>query len=317
MTSTDRQAADAVMLVRPVAFHTNPQTADSNAFQRDPGTADPAAEQAAAAVEFAGLVGALAASGVDTIVFDDTPHSRTPDALFPNNWVTFHADGTAVLYPMMAENRRAERRRDILETLGRDWGFRIDRVIDLSASEADGRFLEATGSMVLDRVHRVAYACLSPRTDVEVLGEACRVLGYEPLAFTAVDAAGIPVYHTNVLMSIGTDFAVVCEESIAQAGQREAVRARLEATGHEVIPITLEQMTGFAGNVLELAARDGTRLVAMSANARAAFRPDQLERLSRRARIVSVPIGTIESAGGGSVRCMIAEVHLPRAPASR
>lgn len=308
----DRQAADAVLLIRPVAFHSNPETAGSNAFQREPGVADPAAEQAAAAVEFAGLVGALAEAGVETIVVDDAPHSHTPDAVFPNNWVTFHADGTVVLYPMMAGNRRAERRPEIVERLGRDRGFRVGRVLDLSGGEAEGRFLEGTGSMVLDRVNRIAYACLSPRTDPDALGDACEALGYEPLAFTAVDPGGVPVYHTNVLMSIGADFAVVCEEVITDDGQRAAVRRRLEATGHEVIPITAQQMASFAGNMLEVASRSGERLIAMSANAYASLGPDQVDALSARARIVTVPIGTIEAAGGGSVRCMIAEIHLPR-----
>jgi hypothetical protein len=316
MRSRDRQAADAVLLVRPVAFRSNPETVESNAFQREPGAADPAAEQAAAAVEFAGLVGALADAGVETIVVDDSPRSDTPDAVFPNNWVSFHADGTAVLYPMMAENRRAERRADILERLSRERGFRIDRVLDLSASEHEGRFLEGTGSLVLDRVNRIAYACLSPRTDPEALAAACQALGYEPLVFAAVDEGGVPVYHTNVLMSVGTDFAVVCEEAIADAGQRAAVRRRLEETGHEVIPISLRQMGSFAGNVLEVASRSGERLVAMSARARGSLEPGQLAALEARARIVSAPIGTIEAAGGGSVRCMLAEIHLPRrAPA--
>jgi len=169
---------------------------------------------------------------------------------------------------------------------------------------------------VLDRVNRVAYACLSPRTDPEALAAACQALGYEPLVFAAVDEGGVPVYHTNVLMSVGTDFAVVCEEAIADAGQRAAVRRRLEETGHEVIPISLRQMGSFAGNVLEVASRTGERLVAMSARARGSLEPGQLAALEARARIVSAPIGTIEAAGGGSVRCMLAEIHLPRrAPA--
>jgi hypothetical protein len=312
MDAPERQAADAVLLVRPVAFRANPETIDSNAFQREPGAAEPAAEQAAAEVEFAGLVGALADAGVETIVMDDSTRSDTPDAVFPNNWVSFHADGTAVLYPMMAENRRAERRPDILEQLSRERGFRIDRVLDLSASEQEGRFLEGTGSLVLDRVNRVAYACLSPRTDPEVLASACQALGYEPIVFAAVDADGVPVYHTNVVMSVGGDFVVVCEEAIADAGQRAAVRRRLEETGHEVVPISLRQMGSFAGNVLEVASVSGERLVAMSARVRGALEPHQLAALEARARIVSVPIGTIEAAGGGSVRCMLAEVHLPR-----
>ena len=315
-SAPDRQAAEAVLLVRPVAFHGNPETAESNAFQRPPAAADPAAEQAAAAVEFAGLVEGLRAAGVTTIVVPDTARPPTPDSVFPNNWVSFHADGTVVLYPMMAPSRRRERRRDIIELLSRDGGFRVERVVDLSGHETDGQFLEGTGSMVLDRVHRVAYACLSPRTDLEVLAEAARLLDYEPLAFVAADAAGVPVYHTNVMMCVGADFAVLCEEAISDAAQRAAVRRRLEATGHEVIPIRFDQMQSFAGNMLELAGAGGERLLALSTRALDALDPEQRAALEARCRLVAAPIAAIEAGGGGSVRCMLAEIHLPtRVPA--
>jgi len=311
-SAPDRQAADAVLLVRPVAFHGNPQTADSNAFQRPPAAADPAAEQAAAAVEFDGLVAELRAAGVETVVVEDTACPATPDSIFPNNWVSLHADGTAVLYPMMAPNRRGERRRDILEWLSREHGFRVARVLDLSGHEAQGRFLEGTGSMVLDRVHRVAYACLSPRTDLEVFAEAAQVLDYEPIAFAAVDEAALPIYHTNVMMCIGADFAVLCEQSIPDAGQRAAVRRRLEDTGHEVIPIRFEQMAAFAGNMLELEGAGGARLLALSARALDALDQTQRAALEARCRLLTAPIAAIEEGGGGSVRCMLAEIHLPR-----
>jgi hypothetical protein len=308
----EKQAAGTVFMVRPVAFHGNPETVASNAFQRPPEVADPAAEQAAAAVEFEGLVDALRAAGVEVVVVDDSASPPTPDSIFPNNWVSFHADGTVVLYPMMAPCRRRERRRDVLEHLSQELGFRIDRVVDLSGHEAEGRFLEGTGSMVLDRVNRVAYACLSARTDVEVLAEAARVLDYEPIAFVAVDANGMPVYHTNVLMCLGTDFAVLCEEAISDAAQRAAVHRRLEETGHAVIPIRLEQMCGFAGNMLELAGPGGERLLALSARALETLDEAQRAALEARCRLVVAPIAAIEEGGGGSVRCMLAEVHLPR-----
>jgi hypothetical protein len=301
-----------VLLVRPVAFHGNPETTESNAFQRPPSIADPAAEQAAAALEFEGFVDGLREAGVETIVVADTAEPPTPDSIFPNNWVSFHADGTVVLYPMMSPCRRRERRLDILEHLSRDHGFRIDRVIDLSRHEADGRFLESTGSMVLDRVHRVAYACLSPRTDVEVLAEAAQVLGYDPVAFVAADAEGVPIYHTNVMMSIGTDFAVLCEDAIRDTAQRAAVRRRLQETGHELIPIRLDQMARFAGNMLEVSAAGGERLLVLSARALEALDPEQRAALEARCRLVAAPIATIEEGGGGSVRCMLAEIHLPR-----
>jgi hypothetical protein len=308
----ESQATGTVLLVRPVAFHGNPETADSNAFQRPPAAAAPAAEQAAAVLEFDGLVAALRAAGVEAIVVADTAEPATPDSIFPNNWVSFHADGTVVLYPMMAPSRRGERRRDILELLSREHGFHIARVIDLSGHEAEGRYLESTGSMVLDRAHRIAYACLSPRTDLEVLAEAAQLLDYEPLAFAAVDAGGLPVYHTNVLMCVGRDFAVLCEQAISDAAQRAAVCRRLEDTGHELIPISFAQMANFAGNVLELAGRHGERLLAMSARALAALDDGQRAVLESRCRLVAAPVATIEASGGGSVRCMLAEIHLPR-----
>jgi hypothetical protein len=312
MSQPERQATDAVLLVRPVAFHGNPQTAASNAFQRDPAAADPEAEQAAAAIEFGGLAGALREAGVEVVVVDDRASPPTPDAIFPNNWVSFHADGTAVLYPMMAPNRRGERRHDILELLSRERGFRVERIVDLSSHEDGGHFLEGTGSMVLDRVHRVAYACLSPRTDLEVFAEAAQLLDYEPIAFAATDGDGVPVYHTNVLMCVGSDFAVLCEEAIADAGQRSAVRRRLEQTGHELVAISRAQMASFAGNMLELASRDGERLLALSARALEALEPAQRAALEARCRLLVAPIAAIEEGGGGSVRCMLAEIHLPR-----
>ena len=308
----ERQAAGTVLLVRPVAFHGNPETAGSNAFQRPPEAADPAAEQAAAAVEFAGLVDALQGAGIATVVVPDKATPPTPDSVFPNNWVSFHADGTAVLYPMMAPSRRAERRRDILELLSSAHGFRIERVLDLSRHEQDGRFLEGTGSMVLDRVNRVAYACLSPRTDAQAFAEAARLLDYEPIAFLATDEDGVPVYHTNVMMCLGADFAVLCAEAIGDPEQRAAVSRRLEETGHEIVPISFAQMRGFAGNMLELAGRDGSRVLALSARALECLAPHQLRALESRCRLLPVPVAAIEEGGGGSVRCMLAEVHLPR-----
>ena len=310
--SKERQAAATVVLVRPVAFHGNPETAASNAFQRPPEAADPAAEQAAAAVEFEGLVAALAGAGVATVVVPDRAQPPTPDSIFPNNWLSLHADGTAVLYPMMAPSRRAERRRDVLELLGGEHGFRVERVLDLSAHEQEGRFLEGTGSMVLDRVNRVAYACLSPRTDAGVLAEAARLLDYEPLAFLAADEAGVPVYHTNVMMCVGSDFAVVCEEAICDPDQRAAVRARLEQGGHEIVPIDFAQMRSFAGNMLELADAGGGRVLALSARALESLRAEQVRALEARCRLLPVRVAAIEEGGGGSVRCMLAEVHLPR-----
>jgi len=306
------QTTGTVLMIRPVAFCSNPETAGSNAFQRPPGVVSPDVEQAAALEEFDGLVAALRAAGVRVIVEEDTPEPHTPDSIFPNNWISFHADGDIVLYPMMAPSRRGERRPDIVERLATVHGFKIAEVIDLSANEAQGRFLESTGSMVFDRLGRVAYACLSPRTDLDLLAEFGRRFDYEPVAFAAADADGVPIYHTNVMMAVGEGFAVLCADAICAGVQREAVIGRLNASGHEVVTISHEQMASFAGNMLALAAADGGQLLAMSARAESCLDDAQRAALTRYARIVSAPIDNIEDTAGGSVRCMLAEVHLPR-----
>ena len=297
-------------MIRPARFQSNPQTAESNRFQGK--TAAPAAEQHAAAVaEFEGLAGALASAGIRVLVFDDTPEPHTPDAIFPNNWVSFHADGTAVLYPMEAENRRTERRRDIIDALAEDHGFIVRDVIDLSHHEKEGHFLEGTGSMVLDRVNRISYACLSSRTHLDALGEFAQRLDYEPLTFDAVDQDGVPIYHTNVLMNVGEKIAVICDEAIPREDQRRAVLESLAGTGHEIIRLSFAQLNAFAGNMLELRSADGRRVTAMSEQARRALDENQLAQLARNGAIVSAPIDTIECSAGGSVRCMLAEIHLP------
>lgn len=312
--ATEPQITGTVFMVRPARFVANPQTADSNAFQEPPDI--PAArQQARAAVEFDGLVDALRGAGVEVLVFADTAEPHTPDALFPNNWITTHADGRVVLYPMEAENRRAERRADIVEALGGEAGFAVTEVIDLSHYEREGQFLEGTGSLVLDRVNRVAYACLSTRTHLEPLGEFARRLDYEIVAFEAVDRGGVPVYHTNVMMSVGEELAFVCTESIRDRAQRQAVIARLEAGGREVVALDYPRLEAFAGNMLELRGSEG-RVVALSQQALDGLDADRRRRLEANGGIVSAPIDTIEASGGGSVRCMLAEIHLPRRAAA-
>lgn len=310
--ATEPQIAPAVLMIRPVRFHANPQTRDSNAFQQRDLPLDDAEQQARALAEFEGLVAALQAAGVETHVFDDTREPSTPDSIFPNNWVSFHPDGRVVLYPMMAENRRTERRPELIEALGGAHGFRVGPVIDLSPLEAEGRFLEGTGSLVLDRASRVAYACLSPRTHASALAEFGARMGYAVEAFAAVGADGTAIYHTNVMMSVGEGFAVVCLEAFADPHRRAAVSARLTAGGREVVAISLEQMGLFAGNMLALRGRDGRQVLAMSARAEQCLGEAQREILERHATIVSAPIPTIEDSAGGSVRCMLAEVFLPR-----
>ena len=245
----------------------------------------------------------------------DTAEPHTPDAIFPNNWVSFHGDGTVVLYPMEAPNRRTERRQDVIDTLVDQHGFQVRKIVDLSQHEEAGRFLEGTGSLVLDRANRVAYACLSSRTHLDALGDFAQRLDYEVVAFDAVDGNGAPIYHTNVLMNVGEGLAVICDEAIPRDDQREAVLQSLKGSGHEVLTLTCDQMDSFAGNMLELRSSSGQRLIAMSDQARNSLTASQLETITSHANIISVPIENIESSAGGSVRCMLAEIHLPLAGA--
>jgi hypothetical protein len=311
-SAPESQLASAVLMIRPARFQSNPQTAESNRFQGKT-SVTPAEQHAAALAEFEALVKALEGAGIRVAVFDDTPEPHTPDAIFPNNWVSFHADGTAVLYPMEAPNRRTERRRDVIESLTDDHGFVVRNVIDLTHHEKDGHFLEGTGSMVLDRANRIAYACLSSRTHLDALGEFAQRLDYEVLAFDAVDQHGAAIYHTNVLMNVGEKIAVVCDEAIPRKEQRKAVMESLAASGHEVIRLTFAQLNAFAGNMLELRSSDDQRVTAMSDQARRSLTGEQLAKLSQNGAILSAPIDTIECSAGGSVRCMLAEIHLPRA----
>jgi hypothetical protein len=304
------QAAPAVMMVRPASFRWNPQTADSNRFQAEAPGSEAAA--AAALAEFDALVAALRDAGIEVHAFDDRPEPACPDAVFPNNWVSLHADGTVVLHPMLARNRRLERRLELLAELERRGGFRVERLLDLTHHELQGRFLEGTGSVVFDHLTRTAYACRSPRTDTGVLAELGAELGYAPVAFDAADADGVPVYHTNVALSIGTGYALVCATALP-AEQREALLERLAAAGREVLTFDQAQMAAFAGNVLELRGADGARVLAGSRRAFDSLEPRQREALAACVdRQVVVPVPTIEWLGGGSVRCMLAEVFLPR-----
>lgn len=309
---TERQTAPDVLMIRPVRFSGNVQTAASNRFQQLDAREQVDEVQAAALREFNSLVDALGDAGVNVHVVDDTPEPHTPDSIFPNNWVSFHADGTVVLYPMLAPNRRLERRLDVIEWLDRERGFNVTRTIDLAHREAEEKFLEGTGSLVLDRVNRVAYACLSPRTDMDVLGEFSQRLDYDVVAFDAFDESGAPIYHTNVVMSVGSGFAAICSEAVEPA-RRNAVTDVLRASGRALVDLSMKQMQQFAGNMLELQTRDGGAIIAMSETARNSLDTDQVETLTARGeRIVSVAIPTIERLGGGSVRCMIAEVHATR-----
>ena len=305
---SDRQCADAVLLIRPARFGPNPETAASNRFQQ--GGAPPDAPLAARR-EFEGLAAALADAGVAVHIADDSPEPARPDACFPNNWVTFHDDGSVALYPLLAASRRAERRKEPIIQL-RHAGFRVARMVDLTHWEERDEFLEGTGSLVLDRCHRIAYACWSPRTTPAALSDFATHLGYSVVSFDAQGPGGQAIYHTNVMMAIGEGFAVVCADAIPDPAQRAAVGESLAGTGHEPIEISIAEMNGFAGNLLALKSARGESLIALSAAAWECLAPGTRRALERHGRIVTAPIPTIERHGGGSVRCMIAEVFLPR-----
>lgn len=308
----ESQLAAAVLMIRPVRFESNPQTAVSNRFQTRV-TASAEQQNTVAQSEFDALTARLRSAGIEVVVFDDTPEPHTPDSVFPNNWVSFHADGRVVLYPMEAPNRRHERRLDIIENLGTGHGFVVRDIVDLSVHEQAGHFLEGTGSMVLDRVHHIAYACLSSRTHLDPLGDFAQRMDYEVVSFDAVDRGGIPIYHTNVLMNIGEQLAVICDAAITDLAQRKAVLQRLQDSGREVLCLSFEQLEAFAGNMLELRSSAGDRIIAMSQRAHDSLQPEQLARLKANGKVLTVAIDNIENAAGGSVRCMLAEIHLPSA----
>jgi hypothetical protein len=305
-------------MIRPVGFDYNPETAETNKMQRpaDVRTSSPMhGSRALARQEFDGLVRALQSEGVAVCVVEDTAEPVKPDAVFPNNWVSFHEDGTVVLYPMQAETRRRERRREVIDAVADELGFTVSRVLDLTHHEQEGRFLEGTGSLIFDHVERVVYASRSPRTHETVVREWACELGYEPLVFSAFDRAGVPLYHTNVLMCVGARLAVVGTEAIAPE-ERALVVGRLRASGRDVIEIGLDEIAQFAGNMLELATWDealgDSRVLVMSEAARKGLRPESFARLSACTdAVLAVPVPTIERLGGGSVRCMMAEVFRP------
>jgi hypothetical protein len=300
-------AATSILLIRPLSPAYNPETATSNAFQQMP-EADAATNRQRVQQEFDDFAATLRSEGVDVIVIDDTPSPQKPDAVFPNNWISFHADGKVILYPMFAPSRRRERRMDVVETLRKR--FVITEVIDLSVYEKEGRFLEGTGSFVFDHVNKVAYASLSPRTDKELALHVSERLGYRPVIFRAVDAGGQAIYHTNVMMSVGDKFSIVCLASITDLADRKQVVDSLRDTGHTIIDIDYNQMGHFAGNMLAVRSGAGESILVCSQQAADSLTPEQRSKLADYIRLVPVPIPTIERLGGGSVRCMMAEIFL-------
>jgi hypothetical protein len=305
---TNNQSTNHILMIRPVNFGFNEETAGSNAFQNRNAAKDSVNEKAQQ--EFDHMVKTLRDNGVDVTVIDDTPEPYTPDSIFPNNWVSFHSDGGIFLYPMQAENRRLERREDIIAKL--EDSFAVKHIIDLSRFEAEDKFLEGTGSMVLDRENKIAYACISPRTNREVLDLFCEQAGYKAVSFDAVDEKGKAIYHTNVLMCLGTGFAVICLDSIPNPHEKIVVIESLKSTQKETIEISFEQMNQFAGNMLEVKNKAGETLIVMSQNAYNALLEEQKAALTKYGKLIYADINTIEENGGGSARCMMAEVHLPR-----
>lgn len=295
-------------MVRPAACGSNPETAVSNAFQRLSVT-DPVADREAVAAEFDGCVDVLRSAGVNVLVLEDSEEPAKPDAVFPNNWFSTHADGRVLLYPMLSAKRRLERRADALADVLKEAGFerlKFDSTL-VDQFEAQGRYLEGTGSVVFDHVSRAAYACRSLRTDDEVLIRMCELLGYEPVAFDAFDESVQAYYHTNVMMSVGSDFAIVCLESVAGESRAMLVE-RLASSGHEIIEISRAQAARFAGNVIELCSTAGDRVLALSDSALEALGEDAARLEARGISLTHAPIPTIERLGGGSTRCMIAEI---------
>ncbi|MFC3395359.1 citrulline utilization hydrolase CtlX [Brenneria rubrifaciens] len=302
------QTTDTVFMVRPSSFKVNEETALTNYFQKTDYVADNIQQQALAA--FDGYVDELTAAGVNVIVFDDDEANGTPDSIFPNNWITLDNQGRVIIYPMEAENRRRERRKDIIDDLAER--FEVKQFYDISHFEMQNKFLEGTGSLVCDHENRIAYVCHASRSSVDVMAELQKITGYQAVWFNAYDQHNHPIYHTNVMMSVGKKYAVVCLDAITDHREAQKVKASLAASGKTVIAITHEQMKSFCANMLELKSVEGLPVFAMSAQAWDAFSAEQKAMLADYAKIVRAPIEIIETLGGGGARCMIAEIFLDK-----
>jgi hypothetical protein len=302
------QTTSHILMIRPVNFGYNAETAVNNAFQVQSYEQN---IQQMARQEFDDFVAILQGNGVDITVIEDTLIPHTPDSIFPNNWISFHSDGTLMLYPMFATNRRAERKKHVLERIQEK--FVVNKKVDLSNYEAKNEFLEGTGSMVLDRENRIAYACISPRTDEKVLTDFCTRMKYTPVVFNATDGNGYAIYHTNVLMCVADKYVVICLESVSDPQQNKLVAETIINSKKKIIPITLHQMDHFAGNMLQVENKNGEKLLIMSTQAFESLTNGQVEELGTYNRIIHSPLTTIETNGGGSARCMMAEVYLPLA----
>lgn len=300
------QTTSQLLMIRPVNFTFNEETAVNNAFQVPGEQSD---VQNKAAKEFDSFVQVLRNAGVNVIVVNDTPEPHTPDSIFPNNWISFHNDGTVFLYPMFATNRRKERKPGVLKRIEQQ--FSVSQIIDFSDYEAENKFLEGTGSMVLDRENRITYACISPRTDVDVIDKWCHTSGYHCVIFHAYDSNGGLIYHTNVMMCVADRYVVICLDAIKNEEEQTAVMAAIQESGKELFPISMEQMNHFAGNMLQVNNNEGETLLIMSTQAYNSLTPAQIEKLNNWNPVIHSSLETIETNGGGSARCMMAEIHLP------
>lgn len=307
----DKQITNALFMVRPVAFRMNEQTAVNNYFQTQLDLGNDVINQKAQS-EFDAFVAKLRGVGVKVVVLDDIKEQNTPDSIFPNNWISFHQSGDVILYPMFAENRRKERRLDVLDRL-KDEGFMVGQMTDYTHFEAKNQFLEGTGSMIFDRANKIAYCALSPRADRELFEVFCADIGYTPVVFSAYQTVGDKrelIYHANVMMALGESLCVICLDSIDDVAERQLVIDTLQKTGKEIITISEAQMHQFAGNMLQVAGNDGAYLV-MSQSAFDSLTDEQVADIGRHCKILSSDLTTIETCGGGSARCMMAEVFLP------
>jgi hypothetical protein len=308
-----KQITNTILMIRPVAFRMNEETAVNNYFQEDLDLKNSEINMKAQA-EFDAFVAKLRAAGIRVIVEHDDLKMDTPDSVFPNNWVSFHENGIVGLYPMFAENRRRERREEVMDRLENE-GFLIEGFMDYSSAEDEGFFLEGTGSLLLDRVNKKAYCALSPRADEELLIEFCEDFEYTPVVFTAnqtVDGERLPIYHTNVMMAMAEDFVIICLDAIDDKAEKKNVLRHLKEDNKEVIAITEAQMHQFAGNALQLMGADNKKFMVMSLAAHRSLSEDQIAAIEKHCEILSSDLETIETCGGGSARCMIAEVFLPK-----
>ncbi|PQJ74937.1 citrulline utilization hydrolase CtlX [Polaribacter gangjinensis] len=308
-----QQTTNSILMIRPINFRMNEQTAVNNYYQEALDLKN-AEINKKAQFEFDTYVDKLKSHGIEVVVISDTDEFDTPDALFPNNWISFHEDGTVALYPMFAENRRHERREDILDIL-EEKGFLIENVIDYTSAEEEEIFLEGTGSLLLDRVNKKAYCALSPRADEDLFIEFCEDFEYTPVIFTAyqtVDGKRKPIYHTNVMMCLAETFAVICLDTIDDKQERKNVVKHLKEDRKHIIEITENQVTHFAGNMLQVKGTNNERFLVMSQAAFDCLTPTQIQQITKHCKIISSSLETIETCGGGSARCMMAEIFLPK-----